>query len=31
MVGNEIVTDSKGEVEEEKSKEPWVNMLKIIE
>ena len=28
MVGNEIVTDIKGEVEEEKSKEPWVNMFK---
>ena len=28
MVGNETVTDSKGEVEEEKSKEPWVNMFK---
>ena len=28
MVGNETITDSKGEVEEEKSKEPWVNMFK---
>ena len=28
MVGNETVTDSKGEVEEEKSKEPWVNIFK---
>ena len=28
MVGNETITDSKGEVEEEKSKEPWENMFK---